>query len=133
MRGINNKKDIGLLIIRVVIGMTMFAFHGLPKITGGPETWKKIGESMRYVGIDFLPTAWGFAAAIVESLGAFLLVIGLWTRPTSLLLAFTMLIAVIMHLAKGDGWNVASHAIELMAVSVAFMVGGAGKYSVDKK
>ncbi|SKB80329.1 putative oxidoreductase [Sphingobacterium nematocida] len=133
MSTVNTKKDIALLILRVTIGLTMLIFHGLPKLMGGPEKWKKIGLSMGNLGIDFLPSVWGFSASIVESLCALFIVLGLWTRPNSILLAFTMLIATISHLTAGDGFNVASHAIELMAVFIALFLTGPGKYSVDKR
>ncbi|MDM1049018.1 DoxX family protein [Sphingobacterium hotanense] len=129
----NSKTDIGLLIIRVVIGTTMIAFHGIPKLMGGVEGWTKIGQSMQTIGINFLPTMWGFSAGFTETVGSFLLILGLWTRPASWLLAFTMLIAVVVHLSKGDGLSGASHAIEFLSVYVAFAIMGPGRLSVDKK
>ncbi|WP_293935003.1 DoxX family protein [Sphingobacterium sp. UBA6645] len=129
----NSKTDIGLLIIRVVIGTTMIAFHGIPKLMGGVEGWTKIGQSMQTIGINFLPTMWGFSAGFTETVGSFLLILGLWTRPASWLLAFTMLIAVVVHLSKGDGLSGASHAIEFLSVYVAFAIMGPGRVSVDKK
>lgn len=133
MSSTNKKKDIGLLVLRGVTGLSMLVFHGLPKVMGGPEKWKKIGLAMGNLGIDFLPVLWGFSAAIVESLCALFIVIGLWTRFNSILLVFTMLIATISHLSNGDGFSVASHAIELMAVFLALFLLGPGKYSVEKK
>ncbi|MCT1526648.1 DoxX family protein [Sphingobacterium hotanense] len=129
----NSKTDIGLLIIRVVIGTTMIAFHGIPKLMGGVEGWTKIGQSMQTIGINFLPTMWGFSAGFTETVGSFLLILGLWTRPASWLLAFTMLIAVVVHLSKGDGLSGASHAIEFLSVYVTFAIMGPGRLSVDKK
>lgn len=128
-----NSKDIGLLIIRVVLGTTMIAFHGVPKIMGGVETLEKIGSSMRYIGINFLPVVWGGVAAAVEVIAAALFILGLWTRPASALLATTMLVATIYHLSEGHGLARSSHTIELLAVFLAFCFIGAGRYSVDKK
>lgn len=133
MPSINTKKDIGLLVIRATIGLTMLAFHGLPKITKGPAGWEKIGLSMSSLGVNFTPVFWGFSAALVETVGALFIIIGLWTRPSSILLGFTMLIAAISHLMKGDGLQGASHAIELLAVFIGLFLLGPGKYSVDKK
>lgn len=133
MRIKDKRKDIGLLIMRVVLGSTMIAFHGIPKITGGVETWEKIGAAMGYVGLNFLPAVWGLTAAAIETISAFLFIIGLWTKPNSALLASTMLIATVFHLAEGHGWAKSSHTIELLAVFVAFIFTGAGRYSVDKK
>ncbi len=129
----NSKTDIGLLLIRVVVGITMIAFHGIPKLMGGVEGWTAIGKSMQNIGINFLPAVWGFSAGFTETVASFLLIIGLWSRPASWLLAFTMLIAMIMHLSKGDGLSGASHAIELMAIYIAFAIMGPGRLSVDKK
>ncbi|HCA99259.1 MAG TPA: DoxX family protein, partial [Porphyromonadaceae bacterium] len=42
MRKDKNLLQAGLLLLRVGIGVSIF-FHGLPKITGGPETWTAIG------------------------------------------------------------------------------------------
>ena len=126
-------KDIGLLLIRIVLGTTMIAFHGIPKIMGGVETLEKIGGSMKHVGINFLPVVWGGAAAAVEIVAAALFILGLWTRPASALLSVTMLIATVYHLGEGHGLARSSHTIELLAVFVAFIFMGAGRYSVDKK
>jgi len=129
----NSKIDIGLLIIRLVIGATMITFHGLPKLMGGPELWTKIGGSMSNLGINFMPTVFGFSAGLVESLGSVFLMLGLWTKPASIFLALTMLVAALNHLAKGDGLSGASHALEFMAVYIAFAIMGPGKLSIDKK
>ncbi|ERJ58605.1 DoxX family protein [Sphingobacterium paucimobilis] len=133
MSATSTKKDIGLLILRATIGICMLTLHGLPKLMGGPDMWNKVGLAMGNLGINFFPIAWGFSAAIVESLCSLFIVIGLWTRQNSILLAFTMLTATITHLSQGDGFNTASHAIELMSVFIALSLIGPGKYSVDKR
>ena len=38
----------------------MLIFHGYGKLTGGPEKWAKIGESLQIFGIDFYPVFLGF-------------------------------------------------------------------------
>lgn len=111
----------------------MLLFHGIPKISAGLDKMASIGQSMKHIGITFLPLVWGSIATGVEVVGALLFMIGLWTRPVSALLAATMLIATIFHLGEGHGWAKSSHTIELFAVFVAFALMGAGKYSVDKK
>jgi putative oxidoreductase len=125
-------RNTGLLILRVGIGAMMMV-HGLPKLMDGPDKWEMIGGSMGVIGINFMPTFWGFMAAISEGLGGFLLLLGLFFRPVNMLLTFTMLIATLVHLNKGDGINGASHAIELGIVFFSLIFIGPGKYSVDKK
>jgi putative oxidoreductase len=125
-------RNTGLLILRLGIGMMMMV-HGLPKIMGGPDGWVQLGGNMRVVNIDFLPTFWGFMAAITEGLGGFLLILGLFFRPVNILLVITMTIATLVHFSKGDGINGASHAIELAIVFLSLILIGPGKYSIDKK
>lgn len=129
----NIRKDIGLLLIRLAIGGSMLAFHGIPKLMKGPENWEKIGSAMHKIGITFITSFWGFSATMAECIGSILIIIGLFTRPTALVLAFTMLIAFIMHLENGDGMIKSSHPMELMLIFVALTISGAGKYSIDKK
>jgi len=127
--------DLGLLIVRLVIGLSMVGFHGWAKLTGGTEFWAQVGGGMSDLGIDFAPTFWGFLAAFSESIGSILLVLGILFRPASAMLAFTMLVAVVVHVnmpaeSPNSGWSGASHALELMGVYVALFLTGAGKYVV---
>ena len=125
-------RNTGLLILRVGIGVMMMV-HGFPKIMGGLDKWSALGGSMNVIGINFTPTLFGFLAAISEGLGGFLLILGLFFRPVNMMLAFTMLIAALVHFSKGDGVLGASHAIELGVVFLGLIFIGPGKYSVDKK
>lgn len=125
-------RNTGLLILRVGLGAMMMV-HGLPKIMGGPEMWTGLGGSMKVIGINFLPTFWGLMAALAEGMGGFLLLLGLFFRPVNMLLAFTMLIAALVHFGKGEGIMGASHAIEVGIVFFSLIFIGPGKYSVDKK
>ncbi len=125
-------RNTGLLILRVGLGAMMMV-HGLPKIMGGPEMWTGLGGSIKVIGINFLPTFWGLMAALAEGMGGFLLLLGLFFRPVNMLLAFTMLIAALVHFGKGEGIMGASHAIEVGIVFFSLIFIGPGKYSVDKK
>lgn len=125
-------RDTGLLILRIGLGVMMI-MHGLPKLQGGPELWSGVGKAMSNIGINFIPTFWGFMAAVTETIGGLFLILGLFFRPSALLLAFTMVIAGLMHLASGDGISGASHAIELLFVFLGLVFIGPGKHSVDKK
>ncbi len=125
-------RNTGLLILRVGLGAMMMV-HGFPKIMGGPDKWALLGGSMKVIGIDFIPAFWGFMAAISEGLGGFLLLLGLFFRPVNILLAFTMVIAALVHFGKGEGIMGASHAIEVGIVFFSLIFIGPGKYSVDGK
>ncbi len=131
-------RDLGLLIIRLGIGISVLAFHGWGKITAGPERWEKLGGEMAHFGIRFLPTFWGLMAALAESLGSVLIILGLLFRPAAGVLAFTMLVAVLRHLslpadAPASGWDGASHALELLSVYLGFVLIGPGKYALGPR
>lgn len=132
LTSLNKHRHIGLLILRIGLGC-MFLIHGGPKLFGGPEEWEKIGMAMNNLGIGFIPTFWGFMAAISEFIGGACLILGLFFRPACILLTITMLVAAIHHLSRGDGLSGASHAIEVGIVFLSFILIGAGKYSLDEK
>lgn len=128
-------RDVGLLVVRVGIGLSMLLFHGWGKITGGPELWERIGGNMSNLGITFAPAMWGFFAAFAESVCSALIIVGLFFRPAAALLALTMLVAMIRHLslpedAAGAGWKGASHALELFVIYVALLLTGSGRYAL---
>ncbi len=122
--------DAGLLILRIVVGAS-FIVHGFPKITGGTEIWIKLGGAMGNLGITFLPALWGFCAALSEFGGGIALVTGCLTRLGASGIGFTMFVATLMHVMKGDGFDKYSHPLELLAVCLFLLLTGAGKYSVD--
>jgi len=126
--------NFGLLLLRVGIGLSMVAFHGYDKITGGPEQWASIGTHMSLLGITFVPVFWGFMAAFAEFVCSILLVLGPLFRMAALLLAFNMFMATLVHLnlpadSPAAGWSGASHAIELMTVYIALFFTGPGRYA----
>ena len=129
---LNKYKDFGLLIIRVGLGV-MFIYHGYPKLMGGPKMWTGLGGATKYIGITFLPMMWGLLAALTETVGGVLLILGLAFRPVCLLLLINMSVAIASHFGKGDGMMTASHAIEDAIVFAGLFFIGPSAYSVDKK
>ncbi len=117
--------------MRIGIGFAFIFVHGWGKIMGGPELWGKLGGSMANLGITFAPVFWGFMAAISEFGGGILILLGLFTRPASAFMAFTMLVAFIQHSSKLDPWNRTIYPMEMFAVFMALLFIGAGKYSID--
>lgn len=124
----------GLAIMRVVTGI-VFMGHGAPKFglmgEGGMESTVAFLGSL---GVP-APTVAAFLVAFFEFGGGALLVIGLLTRVWAAGLAFAMLIAVTMvHLDNGMfGEGGYQWALLLMACSLALMIDGAGKGSLDHK
>ncbi|MCE5272507.1 DoxX family protein [bacterium] len=122
--------DTGLLILRLGIGISMM-LHGWPKLMGGAELWGHLGQAMGNLGITFLPVYWGFAAACAEFFGGLFLALGLAFRIAAAVLVFQMIVASTFHLAGGDGFQVASHAIELLVVFFSLIFIGPGRCSLD--
>jgi len=92
-----------------------------------------VGRAMAHVGIDFAPALWGLLAGLTETLGGLFLMLGLFMRVACLPLAFTMLMATIHHLARGDGLGRASHAIEAFFLFAGLFFVGPGRHSLDKR
>lgn len=125
-------RDVGLLILRVGVGVC-FVIHGSGKIFGGPVAWTEVGQAIGVWGITQYPIAWGFMAAFSEFAGGIFFVLGFLFRPAAILMAITMAVATSMHLHKGDGFNVYSHALELGLVFVGMIFIGPGKISIDRE
>ncbi len=132
LRSLDKYRDIGLLILRIGIGL-MFMGHGYPKLLGGPEKWELIGGAMQAIGVHFIPTFWGFMAAFSEFVGGALLALGFLTRPACILLLITMFVATSMHIGKGDSFMKYSHAVEAGILFLSLIFIGPGKYSLDER
>ena len=76
LSSLGKHKDIGLLILRVVVGLA-FMMHGYPKVTGGLEMWTGLGAAMNVFGINFGAPFWGALAAFTEFPGGLVLSAGL--------------------------------------------------------
>jgi putative oxidoreductase len=123
--------DLGLLILRVGLGLMFVIMHGFPKLTGGVSLWKGLGGAFnRLIGISFVPEFWGFAAAIAEFGGGLCLIAGIFFRPACALMLFTMATAVGATIRGGEGFDGASHAFELGIVLFALFLTGPGKFTV---
>lgn len=129
-RFLDGWRDVGLLVIRVGLGLSMIG-HGWGKLVGGPERWEKLGGAMSHLGVSFAPTFWGFCAASAEVFGGALLALGLAARPAAAALAFTMFVAWWMHVSKGDPFQSYSHSMEAGLVMLGLVLMGPGRYAVD--
>ena len=123
--------DIGLLVLRLGVGLSYVFLHGWNKMFGGPEAWARTGRAMGQLGLDFGHTFWGFMAAFSEFVGGLLVALGLFFRPACALIAFTMFVAVTRHLGSGDGWRGSAHALKMLFVFAGLTGIGPGRYSID--
>ena len=130
-----------LLIVRVVLGVIFFA-HGAQKVFGcfgGPGLKGTIAYFKQAMGI---PAGATVLAALIECFGGLAMLAGLLVRPAALGLVVVMLVAVAkVHWRNGFFLNMSmtpgkGHGYEfnlaLIGMALAVLVGGAGRYSVDR-
>jgi putative oxidoreductase len=86
---------------------------------------------MKHLGIRFAPLFWGICAMLSELLGGISLTLGLATRLATPFMAFTMFVAIIYHLKKGDSYGYYSFPISQLIIFVALFITGSGPYSLD--
>jgi putative oxidoreductase len=126
--------SIGLLVVRLVIGLT-FAAHGAQKLFGwfGGHGLDGTGGFLESVGIK--P---GKPMAVLAGLGEFggglLLALGLLTPLASLVIAVTMLVAIVTVAGKNGYWaqgGGSEYNWAIIAVAVALALTGPGAYALD--
>ena len=124
--------DFGLLLLRLLPSYYMLVNHGWGKIIN-PEKWYKLGNAFtKFFGdsIDFMNPFFGFLASLSESFGAVLILLGLFTKQSAMLLSFTMLFAALHHIT---GTGSPENAWIYFSIFVAISLIGPGKYSLDSK
>jgi putative oxidoreductase len=124
-------KDIGILLLRFGAGPWLALFHGFPKLMGGPELWTKLGGSMGAFGITFAPEFWGFMSMLAELGAGIFLTLGLFTRLSGFVLVIDMIVASSTHFVKLDPWTVVEKPLMLLAVFLALVIMGGGRFSLD--
>ena len=122
-------RDIGLLILRIGFGLSLFWYHGYPKLAGGPEMWERIGDAVANVGITFGHTAWGLAAALSEGVGGLMFAAGLFFRPVCMAMLGVMIVATIEQV--GREMPQPEHALKNAFVLAGMFLVGPGRYTVS--
>jgi len=123
--------DLGILLLRLSSGLIFILIHGLGKLTGGKETWRRIGGVMKNIGIDFFHEFWGFMAMFSEFFVPMLIILGLFYRPSLLLIIITMFMAAYTHLYNLDPWGKIAYPMMMFFVFTSMFIIGPGKYSID--
>jgi len=130
--------DWGLLILRIAMGI-IFLVHGWPKLN--PNSPMKgaagFGGFLKQMSVP-LPGFFAWVVALLETVGAVLLVLGLGTRILAVLFAINMLVAIFVAKIRtmkvgfaaqqATGWE---FDFALLAGALALLFTGAGSIALD--
>jgi len=130
--------DVGLLILRVAMGI-IFLVHGWPKLNPNSPMKGTAGFAgfLKQMGVP-LPGFFAWVVALLETVGAVLLVLGLGTRILGVLFAINMLVAIFVAKRRvmkvgfmaqqATGWE---FDLALLAGALALLFTGAGSIALD--
>ncbi|MCM3571422.1 DoxX family protein [Neobacillus mesonae] len=126
--------NIGLLLIRLVVGI-LFIGHGSQKLFGwfGGYGLKGTGGWFDSIGIKPGVTMALFAG-LAEFLGGLLFALGLLTPLAGILIAGTMIVAIMKVHAPNGLWSTANgyeYNLIILAVAIGVALMGPGLYAID--
>jgi len=120
--------DVGILILRISVGIVMVA-HGLPKIF-----WKRELFNKKWKKEYGFPLGSVIITGIVQVAGGLAIIVGIFTQLSSLILALNMLVATYVSIWKhnepflstpeGKGWDVNFLLVGAL-ISLVLLGGGA--------
>jgi putative oxidoreductase len=118
-------QELGLALARVGFGLSLAFAHGLGKISH-PDQF--IGGLTQ--GGFPLPGLLGWVAILSEFVGGLLLALGLLARPAAAFVAGTLAVAA-FHVHSADPYQKKELALAYVLVSLAVLVAGPGRFSID--
>lgn len=130
--------SIGLLALRVMVGMMMLIGHGIPKIQGYAAR-KDFFYVPDLFPFKFMTPPMALIACIgAEVLAAALIIIGFSTRPAAFVLGFCMVIAAFGAMGATPWFQSTPTLVETKELSIMYLIpmiaiilSGAGGYSLD--
>ena len=132
---LSTRAGYGLTILRIFVGI-IFAAHGSQKLFGAFGGYGIAGTAQYMESIGLAPGhLMAMLAGGTEFFGGLALIIGLLARPAALGLTFLSLVAIFtVHISNGlfmanNGYE---FALALLGGSLAVLIEGAGKLSVDR-
>jgi len=132
--------DVAAFVLRVLLGLVFFP-HGMQKLTTMFGGYGFMGTLGFFTGKLGIPAVFAILAILAEGLGWMGLIAGLLTRVAAFGICVNMVVAVYMlHWQngffmnwfgnqKGEGFE---YHILVIAIALALMIRGGGKWSVDK-
>jgi putative oxidoreductase len=126
--------DVGLLLIRLVIGL-LFVGHGAQKLFGWFGGYGLKGTGGWFESIGLKPgVTMALLAGLAELIGGILFTLGLFTPFAGIIIAGTMIMAIIKVHAANGLWatsNGYEFNLTLLAVAIGMALIGPGQYALD--
>lgn len=126
-----NQPDIAKLLLRLSVGILML-FHGVHKLING------IGGIKGMLASAGFPEFMAYGVYVGELIVPLFIILGVYARVASGVLAFTMLMAI--YLAHGFSFALTKHGSLAMETPLLFLVMsllvillGSGKYAINSK
>jgi len=132
---LNTRAGYGITVLRIIVGILLMA-HGSQKLFGffGGYGLEGTGQYMASLGLN--P---GYLMALLsgsaEFFGGLALFLGLVARPAALVVTIMLVVAILsVHIHNGlfmanNGYE---YGLALMAASLAILIEGGGRLSVDR-
>jgi len=118
-------RSIGLLVLRLGVGLMMLVAHGWGKLVGFSDLAEKFPDPL---GIG--PTTTLVVAIFAEVVCALLIVVGLGTRFAAVPLLVTMLVAAFVVHAD-DPWSRQEFALLYAIPFLTLVFTGGGRFALD--
>jgi len=122
-------EDHGKLLLRLAVGV-LILLHGIAKLRFG------LGDVATSLARAGIPALIGYLVYIGEVIGPALMIVGLWTRPAALVVAFNMLVALLIGHPR-ELFQMTDHGGLLLEVQWLYFAGaltvaliGAGRFAV---
>lgn len=135
-------QDLLFAVPRIVCGYLLTSDFGAAKF-GLP--WSPAENNLKFFEVAFwfpndvaeyggifamFPAFFAWMGAFSEAVGGIFLLLGLFTRPFSLLIFFTMFVAVFFQQFNQGTWNMLP-AMGIMWVSLFYSILGSGRFGID--
>jgi len=126
---LDHRKDIGILLLRIFIGIRLF--YG---VIDNIVNWERMIEFSGFLQSQGLPMPI-FAAilsAYTQFIGSLCIFFGYRIRLASFVLVINFIVAVIVHIRLNDSFEAMTPPLAMLVSCLTFIFTGPGKYAVSK-
>lgn len=136
IRSLSKLQPWALTLLRLVLGISML-YHGWEKLipAGGFSRAHPLAgiESFNHFVMTLgLPYWLGYISIVTEFLGGALLILGLLTRLSALLIAVNMLVAI-WTVNMRHGYASSEYSLALASMAFMLVVAGSGALALDRR